>query len=370
MTKSQKLLAIAIASALSISSCRNKNESNTIEELEATSTVFIEDELLADPIAMTATNAGVAIINDDTADTLVDLFDAEGVISSRFIAKGNGPNEVLRMLQMQYDPNTKNFYAIDYNNKSILEVRGAEEGNPIITPFIKFSTPENQNAIDVNSTKLYLTSYMGVTADGQVLATNGTNSGMIAVFDKSLQLKDIIIPYPDKDKTDPQLTDWANINHLRPKLTVSPDGKFAVVDIYTADIRAFLTAADDSIKYTTFEDAYPNDLYLVQSGPDFVQAAITQKTKKYSLETSLSNNYAYQLYVGQSDEDIMNTDFYKDTKRTGSILVRVFDKEGRHLKNIHLDQPAKTIAVSPDDKTLYSLTESSQFGNRILKYEL
>lgn len=370
MSTSIKFSALSFIVALFIYSCTKQPESNMPEDVNVTSTTFIEDDLLAAPMAMTATNSGLAVINNNTADSLVDLFDANGALVSRFLAKGNGPNEAVRIMQTQYYPETKSFYAVDYDKHTILEIKDAEKGKPAISTFAKFTTTENQHAIDVNATQLHLSDYMGVLADGYIVGTNGTNSGMVALFDKNLQLKDIDIPYPDKDKTNPKLTDWANINRLQPQLIVSPDGNFAVIHCYTADIRAFLIQDCDSIKYTIFEDAYPNDLYLIQSGPDFVQAAITQDSKIYSLDVSLSNNFAYQSYSGQSGEELTNSEFYKDTKCYGSTLIRVFDKEGKHVKNIHLDQPAKAIAVSPDDKTLYSLTESSQFGNRILKYEL
>lgn len=319
---------------------------------------------------MCATNDGVVIINDDISDTLVDAFDRNGELVSRFLSKGNGPNEVLRLLQVQYSQNNGRIYTFDYKRSSILEINGWGSDKPLISKFAQFETSDNQDAIDVNATKCLVAYSMGVMSNGKIVTTNATNSGMLAVFGKDLQLQDVIVPYPDKDKTNPKLTDWANIELYRPHINVSPDGKFATVDASVADVRIFLACKGDSITYEKFEDAYPNDIYIIQSGADFVQGAITPKSKVYALSTSLSNRYAYQLYSGATVEEMNASEFTKDTKQYGSNLVRIFDKKGRLIGNIHLDQIAKAIAVSPDDKTLYTLTESSQFGNRILKYEL
>lgn len=363
-------LATSILIAACACSCGNNADQETIEDSFPESVTLIDDEQLKAPIFITATESGIAVVNKDIADTLVDVFNKKGEMISRFLTQGNGPDEVLKLLQLQYDLNNGTFYAIDYKNSSILKVDNWSINSPQISKLAKFETPNNQDAIDVNATEYLIAYSMGVMNGGEIVTTNATNSGMLAVFNNDLQLKDVIVPYPDKNKTNPKLTDWANIELYKPNVNVSPDGKFAMVDASVADVRIFLTYKGDSIAYKKFEDVYPNDIYIIQSGADFVQGAITPKSKIHALSTSLSNNLAYQLYSGATVEEMNASEFTKDTRQYGSNLVRVFDKEGRLARNIHLDQMAKAIAVSPDDSTLYTLTESSQFGNRILKYEL
>lgn len=91
---------------------------------------------------------------------------------------------------------------------------------------------------------------------------------------------------------------------------------------------------------------------------------------------SSHSNQTYETYYCRAtdyqpaDKDIRETEFFKDSKVYGSNTVKVYDRKGNHVKTITLDRWATELAVSPDDKYLYTLTESSEDGYTVLRYAL
>ena len=108
----------------------------------------------------------------------------------------------------------------------------------------------------------------------------------------------------------------------------------------------------------------------MNAGSDYVQGIFTDKSMLYSQDLTLSNEHVFQLYIGLSDAEMRNTDFFRDTHRSGTRQVNVYDRQGNLCRKISLDHCVTHIAVTPDEKYLYALTESSTDGYTVLRYEL
>ncbi len=350
-------------------SCAQNSHDKPIEIEQLTSEVFMNEEELQTPMSLTATDKGLAIVNTNKTDNLIDVYDKTGKLRSSFLVKGEGPKEAMRISNIQYIEKDKSLCAMDSYRNTILNMTGSIENGYEVEPTLTLKKNTNDNALDVSSGIIY-TNAFGQLANGNIIVSNGTVAGMLAIVNGNGDLIKTIVPYPDKNLVNEQLTDWANIQLYYPYIRVSPNGKFAVAAYTEADVRTFMNIDKDSVAYNVYIDSYPNDLYIQESGPDFVQAFYTSESYSYTQDLSLSNNYAYQLYIGLKQNEIRELDIYKDTRRSSSNTVKVFDKNGSLRRILNLDKWVQAIAVTPDDKYLYALGESSADGYYILKYEL
>lgn len=324
---------------------------------------FINDSLLIKPISLCVVDGGIAVANFKSSDSLVSIYDNNGKLIRNLMPQGDGPKEAIWVSNLQYHEPTKTLYLSDLGKNAIFGVKGYASANPDINELFSYTSTSDADSLS-------LTGKIGLLNNGQFIAANGTTSGMLAVFDRNGHNISFTGQYPDKNKVDERLTDWANIQLYYPYLGVSPDGSFATACYDCADVRIFINEKDGDLDYKYFEDACPNDIYIIQSGPDFVQGATTGKTKMYTQDISLSNDNAYILYLGMSNDDLKESEFYKDTKQHGSNIVHVYDREGNHVKTLKLDKYAKSLAVSENDKYLYILTESSETGFSVIRYEI
>lgn len=332
------------------------------ENISLASEVFITDSLLDRPISMTVTDGEFVVAEDNSNDTLVSVYTLDGAPAGRFLAKGEGPDEALWVPNVQYDRNSRSLYVPDLMKNKVLHVVDYKNGTPRIEKVFDFGSSNNDSIL--------LSGRIGKMSNGNYLAANGAPTDMVAIFGGNGSVKDTDIAYPDKSKIDDKLTDAANAMLYASALRVSPDGNFGALFCNNADMRIFANLDNGEISLNSFEDAYPNDIFVVQFDANNSQGASTPESKYYTLDLSLSDDYAYELHVGLADKDIRETEFFKDVRMYGSNMVRVYDRKGNLVKNITLDRWATALAVSPDDEYLYTLTQSPDDGYTILRYKL
>lgn len=340
----------------------NSSKSDEIIPEQIISTKFIDDSDINKPKNICVVGDKLAIVNVNTVETLVDLFDNNGQLINSFFKRGEGPLESLYVSNIQYDSNRDVIYVDDCFRKRYYQVSDYDMDSVVIQPMFDFS---------VKNDRISSNGQFALLKNKHLLATNATTAGMLAIFDNKANLLDTIVPYPDKRHANEQLSDAANIHLYYPYLSISPDRSFVFVAYDTADVRTFITIEGDSINYNVFEDAYPNDLYVFESSPGVTAAAYTLKSRYYTLDNSTSNNYAYQLYSGGlTMEELKNTDSHKDINMYAFNIVKVFDRQGNLKRILELDHPVKAIAVSANDEYLYGLAETSADGYFIVRYEL
>lgn len=368
MNMRQNITYLLFASIiLLVASCSGNNSHENVTTGEPkvdslTAEVFIIDSLLQHPTSMTVTDTEFVIANFKDADSLISIYTLDGVPATMLMPKGPGPKEAQWIPNIQYNREDKSLYAPDLNKKSIFHITDYTVESPMIETVMSLKSESETDSIILQGQIVRM-------ANGMFLAANTTLGGMIAEFDNTGKPLTARIPFPDKNRIDEKLTDWANIQLFYPTLKVSPDGKFAVATYDVSDMRIFMTAVGDKIDYNIMDGAVPNDIYVAQSGPDAVQAYTTKKTRLYTQDLTLSDRYAYQLYIDMTKEEMGETDFFKETKRNGSNTVRVYDRDGNLVKILTLNVWVKAIAVSPDDNYLYGLTESGD-GFTILRYAM
>lgn len=361
------IAALPIISLLIMAACagNNSHENATPGEPELdslTAEVFIVDSLLQHPISMTVTDNAFVIVNFKDADSLISIYTLDGMPATMLLPEGPGPMEAQWIPNVQYSSADKSLYAPDLNKKSIFHITDYATESPMIETVMSLKSESETDSIILQGQIVRM-------SNGMFLAANTTPWGMIAEFGNTGRPLTARIPFPDKNRIDEKLTDWANIHLYYPDLRVSPDGKFAVATYDISDIRIFMTVDGNYINYNVIEGTLPNDIYVDQQTATFSIGYITNKTRLYTQDLTLSDQYAYQLYINMTKEEMGETDFCKETKQNGSNTVRVYDRDGNLVKILTLNVWVKAIAVSPDDSYLYGLTESGD-GFTILRYAL
>lgn len=357
-----KLLPSVLLVVTLFSGCKKAPSVGEPEELFLTSETFIPDELLGKPISMTVTDGDFIVTNDNSVDTLISLFTLQGEHCIDILPKGEGPEAALWVPNVQFSRSNASLYAPDLRKNKILRITDFQSPSPQLAKDFDMSSASNDSIMFMGR--------IGRLADGNYFAANFTSLGMAAVLSPDGSLLKTDIPFPDKALVDENLTDAANAMLYKSMLRMSPAGDFGAIFCNEADVRIFANLNDGKVDFSSFEDAYPNDIYVIQFDADNAQGASTSDSKYYTIDLSLSDSYAYELHSGLPDKEIRETDFFKDNKMIGSDKVRVFDRQGNRVKDITLDRYVTGIAVSPDDSCLYALTQSPEEGFVILRYKL
>ena len=126
------------------------------------------------------------------------------------------------------------------------------------------------------------------------------------------------------------------------KLAVNPSGTRLVHALLRADIFSFYDIASNGDLHLAAEHirSYPD--YQYDSGAMELSAPI------YYLDVCATERYAYVLYSGK------NYKAAKDKAFVGKI-IKVYDWEGRHVRNLNLDIEIQNMCVSPDDGKIYAI---------------
>ncbi len=363
MNKTLRHLSLFLLGASLLPGC-GKKAAVTLqpEEVTLTSELFIPNELLDKPISMTATDDAFVVANDNAVDTLVSVFSLNGEHLRNILPKGEGPEAALWVPNVQFSRSENSLYAPDLRKGKIIRIADYQSPSPRLEKDFDIASASSDSIVFMGR--------IGRMADGNYFAANFTPLGMAAVLAPDARPLKVEVPFPDKSKIDESLTDAANAMLYKPMLRMRTCGDFGAFFCNDADVRVFANLEDGEVSFASFEDAYPNDIYVIQFDADNAQGATTSDSKYYTVDLSLSDNYAYELHSGLSDKDIRETDFFKDVRMIGSDKVRVFDRRGNHVKTITLDRWATAIAVSPDDQYLFTLAQSSDDGYTILRYKM
>lgn len=340
---------------LFFSNCTQQKENEAhILERNLTSVTFIDDDQLNDPTFLCITNKELLITNQQ-ADTIIDAFNLNGKRTGQFLKRGEGPDEGLFVIRLQYDANQNCVYAPDANKNVLFKLTDIGSSRPQIERMVSFPTDTVGQALTYN--------WWGYLKNNQIVAGNATPKGMYAVYTSDGKVVKFSTPYPDKNQTDERLTDWANIMLYKPFGAVSPSGDKAVITNNISDMLSLVTLSEDkNVHIETQVKAVPNDIYIIQTGENFVQGAWTSKTIRYTTDIICTDNDIYALYAGIPLEEVTKNNYQVRN-------VNVYDWSGKLHTKLILDKPVRAITVSLDGKNLYAIHESST-GYSVLKYEL
>lgn len=365
----KKLLYLfAIIGAVFSSCSKNGKTSDKIQEPEQVyleSTEFINDSLLAKPRSLAVANEAIIVSNSASIDSSwISIFNLKGEFVRSCVHQGQGPMEMLGVSNIQYSAPGHCVYVVDLQlfDYKIFSVSDYMAQNVTLTDVFSFSA--------VNNDSIMLSGGAVCLSNGEIVAGNANAAGMIAIFDKKSDSIRLFGHVPDKSLIDSRLSDFGNASIYHPQIAVSPKGDFAAFYYLESDMHLLINVVDNKTEIDYVEGAPATGISPTEVAPGIFVGAQTGKTFNYTMDLYASNNYLYELYIGLTSEELRNTDYFKDAQFYGANTVRVYDRSGKHVKTITLDRWACALAVSADDKYLYTLTLSSEEGYTILRYEL
>lgn len=315
-------------------------------------TVLLEDEVLRNPRKMLVTDQYLVVSNLKT-DTIIDIYSLEGKKISQFLKYGEGPNEALNIVGLQYLKKDNDLHIIDnFRNKTYsVNLRDVEGGNDI-------GILEVEIGLDKLSDKVAIKDWWKFLKNGKLISSSASPKGMLSCYDIKTGEITFYEEYPKLKGLD----ESAAIGLFQAECSVTPEGDKAVVVYYNSDIIGFVTLDNDLLTTRFIHSQLPNDIYLIPFDNGTVRGAFTGKSLRHFVNVTSCNKGVYALYCGFPEEECT----------PGSMrgrLVRCYNWNGDLLSTIDLGVDALQISVSSDNKYLYAL-ESSEDGFRVLKYEL
>ncbi|MDE6534274.1 MAG: hypothetical protein K2M27_12165 [Muribaculaceae bacterium] len=342
-----------------VTSCGSGKPGQETEEL--VSEIFINGDALAAPSFMAAAGEGLLVTNSYKCDTLLNYYDGNGKPAGTFLPKGEGDKEALWLSTVQYDSKTGDAYCSDIDKKVLFRISGIGKGESMVEREMSRPVSDGDTIENTGEFMKFKNFY---------LAYNASPAGMLSVYTPDGVLLGTRVPYPDKSLVDDGLTEWANIHLYQPSLSVNDRGDFGVVSFFSSGRIVLISDKDGRPDFKIIEGEAPNNIFLVESGADFVQGAFTKDSKTHSISSSAGMDHAYVLYSGLTDEVLKETDYCKETKLSASRDVKVYDREGEEVRKLRLDRWVHQIAVSSDEKWLYALTHTPEEGFIIVRYAL
>lgn len=321
-----------------------------------TSEVFLFDSELHTPYFLSVTDKSL-IISNTQGDTIINVYDIQtSTKTNQFLLRGEGPNELLHLMGIQYSSVDSCIYLSDPFRKLMYKVEKYEDTNPVIKKIFQYASVDNEPNI--------IGDWCRYMSNGKIICAGITPAGMLTYLNPNFTMIKHFEKFPDKSLVNENLSDIANIMLYQSCSSVSPNGNHLAVAYYGADIIGVASTVNkDSVSVHFNKKAYPNDIYVAQYSSQSSQAAYTGKSMSYYVGITSSDKYFYVLYKGKRNRDC-------EQGLSRAAHVKCFDWDLNLISEFNLDQDALQIAVSPDDQYIYALTSSSDNGYRILKYGL
>lgn len=350
-----------IAGVLFVASCGGKGTPADIPTDDLVSEKFVNGEDLVHPAFLAVAGDGLLVTNLSTCDTLLNYYDGNGKPAGAFLPKGEGDKEALWLSTVQYDSKSGDAYCSDIDKKVLFRIAGIGKGEAVVDGKTWRPVTEADTIENTGKYLKFADFYLGY---------NVSTAGMFSIYTPDGVLLGAKVPYPDKSLVDDGLTEWANIHLYQPSLSVNDRGDFGVISFYGSGMIVLVSDKDGKPDFRIIEGEAPNDIFLVQSGADFVQGAFTKDSKTHSISSSAGMDHAYVLYSGLTDEVLKETEYSKESNLSGSRDVKVYDRKGEEVRKLRLDRWVHHIAVSSDEKWLYALTHTPEEGFIVVRYAL
>jgi len=337
-----------------LSSCGSQKSKGDVQNLIPS--IFLSDDALDCSYYMCVTDKYL-ILGNVKGDTILDVYSLEGKRLNRFLLRGEGPNEVLHMMGIQYSSVDTCIYIPDAFRHLTYRIseKELEKDNPSISTAFYYD-PEKLPEESV------IRDWWRHMSNGKLLAACASPEGMLSYFDKNMSDISFYENYPNKNEVNESLSEWAHIGLYQSCSAVSPNANNLIAAYYGSDILGFARLHGDDVSVNFQKKKLPNDIYVAQLGTGDIQGAYTGESMRYYVCATASDESVYILYNGKKSKDCV-------PGVTRGNIVKSYKWNGKWIRDLDLGKDMLQIAVSPDNKVLFAL-ESSEDGYLVLRYEL
>lgn len=346
-----------------LSSCGSGKKSvERVDTVALSSTIIINDDALRKPCAMAVGNDRLYILNMSyTVDTLIDEFTLDGQFVRSFLTKGQGPGEIVSAEAISYDATNNSLLINDYMIRGkLMAVEQLSSDGPQLKTIITLQTEENDSVLP--------TDLLMPLCNNMYVAGNQPASGMLGIYNSEGEFVRLVQPYPDEAQLGTKLPDFALYNFFRMSGKRAPDGKhFAACS--NANILVTGEADSDTVVTHSIVGEPQNGIEVVNIGENISFSYNDNYKIFFPGGITVSNSGFYIQCGGLQKELLTQWHKMKDGEIKPENYVKVYDFDGNIIKILKLDVGQCYLSVSPDDSSLYAITETDE-GYSVHRFDL
>lgn len=299
--------------------------------------VLIQENQLQDPWDILLIDSTLVVANENGVP-LLEMYTLDGVRLTSFLSKGNGPEEVLMIGNLQESNQKKKLLVFDLFKKKFLQYDLTSTSKKVKLD-TTFSFLRQLEESDVLFDKLFITkNYM--------IGESRSPEGRIALMNQNGDLIRYCGDYPRK--TEAKISDIENANLYASGITIKKDGSKLALAAYSAGMIDIYSIKDNSVKSIwNYQEFLPENLYIIEMGETF-RAAMTDESRYGYPDIASTDRFVYALYSGKK---------LKEKDYSFGSIIRLFDWNGSFGLELHSDINLRRITVSEDDQYLYAVAK-------------
>lgn len=257
----------------------------------------------------------------------------------RFGSRGNGPNEFISPLTLQYiDKN--HFGSFDFN---LGEYTRFKINNKNINIERRYKVINNEISASFDFKQISNNSYLGF---------GPYKEDMYIILDSLANLKSSFFEIPYKDKDEKSIANNVRAMAYQGRLNLNPTrNKFIYTSIWGDIIHIYNISNDKIDIITKIENIYPS--YIPQQDEYGYSAPLYSSNIVGCISSTTTEKYIYLLCSNEKIEK-----FTKEGKEFCGKIVRIYDWHGNKVQSFILDLECSNICVSQDDKMLYAIADN------------
>lgn len=322
------------------------NKSNSKDGLffEQTREIIASDSIeiekvynIFNPVYIVSSNDSIWIVVGDETSEMVYLFDHSGKCEAKGIRLGKGPNEVLEISSIHHI----------VGRTMVYDARKGELSGVFRADSSLFLVPL--------ASKLHLQDDAFILLDGKVLSMPVMGGYSYALLDKDGNVIDSLDYYPPKPEGVTEQTH--SLACTGTAAFMSKHGRLARTLAYDGAID-FFRIDESLLKHISRQEEFGMDYSVVDAGQLVPTFSETTRMGYWSL--TASDNTFYALF---SDElALEGSDCYRE--------IHAFASEGTPLCKYLPDHELSSIAVKPDNSTLYGIGTSDNESVVLYIYDI
>lgn len=311
-------------------SCQERKEQEAIPIQSLKHELLMGDEYFIKQIAdMTLMNDSIIILRNSKSEKLFQVLNPSRKTVFEFGDIGQGPNDFLLPASLSSEKeNSFTFYDLNKRRYSTIHLNHEDDSWQMEHHF--------------KSDSLIHLSVLPV-ADNRYIATGMYPNHRLTLLDENGILLKGFFGIPYRDEEERKVDEMLRSEAYQGNIAVSPSRKRLVQAMSKGDMIYFYNITGNGELNLLSEQVNSYPKYRYDNG------AMHQEAPIHYLDICATEDYVYTLYSGR------NYKADKDKAFQGN-LIRVFDWNGKLIKNLQLDIDISKIAITKGGKKLYAIS--------------
>ena len=311
-------------------SCQPQRRSENVLEYALQHELLFEDEPLIGKVrSMALMNDSIPVLINSRSAKVFQFLDYKRQEVKDYGDWGQGPDELLFPSSLFASGNgAMSFWDVNRRRYSTMQ---KVEGDTVIRLSHRFDGRDSLFHFEVLP-----------IAGGQFVAAGIYKEHRLTLLNRDGSFNKGIGQCPFRDEEESRVSGMIRSEIYQGKLAASPSGSKLAYALLHADMLSFYEVAEDGEVQLKSEhiNSYPDYQYN--------NAVVSASSPVFYLDVCATERYVYVFYSGRNYKDDQEKAFMGRT-------VKVYDWNGKPVKNMHLDVDIKVMCVSSDDKNLYAI---------------